>query len=70
MFFSPSAILFNQLSSGTIRTQLAAVAERAVGSHDGSHLIRLETALTEVRESPHTHSVVCNWASVGEPSGV
>ncbi len=52
VIFSPSAVLFYQLSSGTITTQLAAVTERAVGSHDESHLIRLETQLTEVRDSP------------------
>ncbi len=55
MIFSPSAIIFDQISSGTIRTQLAAVAERTVASHDERYLIRAETPLTEVREYPLEH---------------
>ncbi len=57
VIFSPSAII-NQISSGNIRTQVAAVTEKTVASHGERHFIRLETALTEVRESRHAHVVV------------
>ncbi len=58
VIFSPSAIILNQISSGNIRTQLAAVTEKTVASYGEIQFIRLETALTEVRESRHAHVVV------------
>ncbi len=58
VIFSPSAIILNQISSGNIRTQVAAVTEKTVASHGERRFIRLETALTEVRESRHTPVVV------------
>ncbi len=50
VIFRPSAIIFVQIGSGVIRTELAAVAEGTVASHREQNVIHLETALTEVRE--------------------
>ncbi len=58
VFFSPSATLFNQLSSGILRTELAGMAERPVVSHDERHVVRAQTLLTEVRACPLAHMVV------------
>ncbi len=58
VIFSPSAIVLDQISSGTIRTQVAAVTEKTAASLDERLFIHLKSALTEVRECSHTYVVV------------